>query len=1272
MTRGSRLRGCLDAALVLACEVTLVVFFWKSAWFLGSVDFAHFGHWLGSTSPAHALGALVRLLGLAISGWLLVSTIVYAAGTLSGHRGVARRSGRVTLPLVRRVVDALAVATVAASTLGSTAGGAIASVSPKVAVVQPLRRTAALENSSASTVATALAKRAATARTAAAERKANRVVATSGDARGSVPAVGRHFPHPGRLPHIPPPKTPVTVPPGVVPSVENGFAGLPRGTKVVVVEPGDCLSVIAERYLGDWRLDTEIEALNYGRLQPDGLALVNDHWIYPGWVLVMPDNAVGTRVVGGRERTQSGGSAHGEQVAEESQHVGGQTGADHEKTASEPGRSGERTPPNGQTRADAAKKPTNQQARVSQPRHEKESHGGEILGARSPVSREVRVPVGQTPAPAPARAGEAQTTAVRGDSSSHEGREPQTPHAPSATDVRPAQPANGTGAGRHSHERQERHEQKSKEAGVSELAHAAGDQQPTRVRPADVAVPGQHEKLPAGRRGVVRNHHGAEIMELAGFGAVAAAGVVWRIQRWRREIAHGRPKGRVPARNRAQVQAAERRARAVASEEAMRWVDLGLRYLGALVEQSIRDALVSGAFEETWPVPGGRFEAVSHTVTGDGRDGNGGCSTRPAGEDDNASATGEVDQNGSELAAVDEDVAWRRWWDGEVSPAGSVSPEASDPKPAAERVDVSQVPSLVMARVGICGLEVVLSPRPSGRLGWFSPPREVREVPEVREGPEVPEVREGLEEIAHVLDTDIGLDDLEALAAERWPAWPALVALGETDGSTVLLNLEHSGVLSVEGRPERVRGVLAGFALQLSSQPWADEMLGGLYTVGESPLDGRLEGRVQHVEPVKAMDLAEKLDGIATARQELAGQGSLSVIRALACEALPNVAVAFEGTPAPALRCLAEAAVPERSGVALVAAGPVEGARWRLLLSGPTGAVLEGPGERREFSVELVSAVYAEEVALLSEAVDGPRGEGLVDVGTIESASVQSTNGNGSAAHSAASVERGAVEIRLLGPVDVVGGDMGALDSSRIMATLGLLAYLASHPRPVTAEELATSLWPLDASKDNLGGPQRKTVMNVVSRARAVLGYGNNGKERLVLTPQGYRLTSDVTSDWARFERHVLIARGLRGEGAIAHLREALELVRGEPLGGAMASQFFEWVASEHLDMTISAKAVDVAQDLGELALQAGDLETVYWAVDKGLQLEPTREELFRLWMHALGASGRPARVDDVYRRLKLVLRQRIHPLQEPQPESREVWRRYTSAENVAGRPGDW
>jgi DNA-binding SARP family transcriptional activator len=546
--------------------------------------------------------------------------------------------------------------------------------------------------------------------------------------------------------------------------------------------------------------------------------------------------------------------------------------------------------------------------------------------------------------------------------------------------------------------------------------------------------------------------------------------------------------------------------------------------------------------------------------------------------------------------------------------------------------DHENIPSLVMVKVGRAGLEIVLSPRPEGRLGWFSP------------------TADGA---GFVLDPDLEIEDLELLAADHWPAWPVTVCLGQSDAGTVLLNLEYAGSLSVEGDTQAVRGALAAILLQLVSQPWSQEMLAGLYAVGEPTLDDRL-APVQRVAGDKAIDLAERLDNIAGAREELAGDLSLSALRAIACEALPNVVVAFAGTPDGARRCLAEAALPERSGVVLVGAGPITGARWRLVLGGGDGS-LEGNVEGRSVSWKLKTGWELEEVALVAEALGAATDR--------DGAMVVAIPGTAAASDPILGSEPAEVEILVLGPVDVAGGEMGAVEPSRRMAALGVLAYMASHPRPVSADQLAGSLWPLDAGKDNAAGPQRKTVMNVISRARAVLGYGAGGHERLVHTPQGYRLSEDVSSDWSRFEKLVSRARSQGPGQAMVGLRRALELVRGEPFSGALSSQFFEWVASEHLDLTLSARIVDVAQELGERALEVDDHETVIWAVEKGLLLEPTREEMFRLWMHALGRMGRPGRVDDVYRRLKLVLRQRIHPLQEPQAESYSVWRTYTAGE---------
>ena len=273
----NRVRGYLDAVCVLACEIVAFAFFLRASSLLGTVDFSHPGKWLQTTSPDMALTALLRLLGLAVSGWLLLSTFLYAAATLSGKRGIIAKSRLITLPALRRVVDSLAAASVAASSIGSVAAVSGASPPPQPsAIVRPFEV--------ARTMTSAVTKP---------------PQVPSAPARVSSTAVGRHFPHPGRGRHPVTEAGRTAEQVSEVPSERNHFAGLPRGTKVVVVQPGDCLSVLAERHLGDWRLDSEIEALNYGRLQPDGRALVDDHWIYVGWVLVMPSNAVGTIVVGG-------------------------------------------------------------------------------------------------------------------------------------------------------------------------------------------------------------------------------------------------------------------------------------------------------------------------------------------------------------------------------------------------------------------------------------------------------------------------------------------------------------------------------------------------------------------------------------------------------------------------------------------------------------------------------------------------------------------------------------------------------------------------------------------------------------------------------------------------------------------------------------------------------------------------------------------------------------------------------------------------------------
>lgn len=77
----------------------------------------------------------------------------------------------------------------------------------------------------------------------------------------------------------PPAPTPLTAPTTAPP--------LPT----TLVQRGDTLWDIAEQHLGDGARFSEISTLNLGRTQPDGRALNDSHWIYPGWTLLLPADA---------------------------------------------------------------------------------------------------------------------------------------------------------------------------------------------------------------------------------------------------------------------------------------------------------------------------------------------------------------------------------------------------------------------------------------------------------------------------------------------------------------------------------------------------------------------------------------------------------------------------------------------------------------------------------------------------------------------------------------------------------------------------------------------------------------------------------------------------------------------------------------------------------------------------------------------------------------------------------------------------------------------
>jgi len=75
---------------------------------------------------------------------------------------------------------------------------------------------------------------------------------------------------------------------GLQQTVQGNGAAPSQDGGTYVVRAGDTLWSIAAEQLGsplDWRL---IADLNYGRPQPDGGQLLDDHWIRPGWIFELP------------------------------------------------------------------------------------------------------------------------------------------------------------------------------------------------------------------------------------------------------------------------------------------------------------------------------------------------------------------------------------------------------------------------------------------------------------------------------------------------------------------------------------------------------------------------------------------------------------------------------------------------------------------------------------------------------------------------------------------------------------------------------------------------------------------------------------------------------------------------------------------------------------------------------------------------------------------------------------------------------------------------
>jgi hypothetical protein len=103
-------------------------------------------------------------------------------------------------------------------------------------------------------------------------------------------------------------------------------------------------------------------------------------------------------------------------------------------------------------------------------------------------------------------------------------------------------------------------------------------------------------------------------------------------------------------------------------------------------------------------------------------------------------------------------------------------------------------------------------------------------------------------------------------------------------------------------------------------------------------------------------------------------------------------------------------------------------------------------------------------------------------------------------------------------------------------------------------------------------------------------------------------VTHDLTSDVEIFHGLVARARQLHTSDAAPLLREALNLVQGEPLASALRG--FEWFLAEGHAARLARDGEWAALALHHDSLATGDYELAYWALEKGRLIDPYSDAL--------------------------------------------------------------
>ena len=199
------------------------------------------------------------------------------------------------------------------------------------------------------------------------------------------------------------------------------------------------------------------------------------------------------------------------------------------------------------------------------------------------------------------------------------------------------------------------------------------------------------------------------------------------------------------------------------------------------------------------------------------------------------------------------------------------------------------------------------------------------------------------------------------------------------------------------------------------------------------------------------------------------------------------------------------------------------------------------------------------------------------------------------------------VELQVLGrPRLLLDGEEAPLRRSQ---SIQLLAYLVTHPKGASTDKLLDVLWP-DAPNQRAKKP---TLQQCATELRRLIGI-----ELLPRARDGWYRTG-VTSDEQRFVAHVADAdaAGTDDERA-AHLRQALDLVRGAPFDAAD----WLWTMTDGLVTNSMQRIHDAVHQLTGLEIDLGRYSDADGSAGQGIATDPHCSRCWDLRIQAATAAG--------------------------------------------------